>query len=309
MTPRSGSLIYRHRTSNQRRQVFAGNRKAFYDGAEAGTYVLQFKDQFSLSESDCPDLQGKGAINNRISELFLSRLNEIGLETHFIKRINMSEQLVKSCETIPLRLTVYNVAVDDLSERLGLDNPHLLSSPIIEFSYQSRDLKYPVVSQDHIEALNWADADEVEEMIMIARRVNDFLNGHFYALDLRLLNFSLEFGRVYDYLDESSLLIVDEISPDTCAILDLKTSERLDGRVFETVEPMKLVQNYQEIAKRLGLLEDGGPLDLRDPIIYTGEVQVTDGVIHEEDLTMKPLVQSSVLSFSERKIQNDREEN
>lgn len=302
MTIHSSSLIYRNGVSKQRRQVITGQTKTLYDGAEAGTYVLQFKDQIVTSENTALEVQGKGALNNRLSELFLSRLNEMGIETHFIKRLNMSEQLVKSAEIIPLRLTVHNIAVDRLAERLGLEDPYLLVQPIFEFSFKSRKLGYPIVSEDHIEVLEWATADEIEDMKHLAQRVNDFLNGHFYAVGLRLLNFSLEFGRVYDFYDDAQLLIVDEISPDTCSILDLKTGERLDGVVCQEdqEEGRSLSEKYQEVARRFGLLEEGGPLDLRDPVVYVGEVQVTDGVVKEEELVLEPVSQSSVLSFSQK---------
>ena len=296
------SLIYRNSVSKQRRQVITGNSKTLFEGTEAGTYVLQFKDQICPLFRPAYELTGKGAINNRLSELFLSRLNEMGIETHFIKRLNMSEQLVKSAEAIPLRLTVHNAAVDQLAQRLGLEEPHILAMPIMELSLKSRELNYPVISDQHIEAFQWAQTDEVEDMMVIAQRVNDFLSGQFYALGLRLLSFSLEFGRVYqgDFYDETRLVIIDEISPDTCAILDLKSGERLDGLCKENHEAQVIAECYQEVAKRFGILEEGGPIDLRDPIIFVGEVQSTDGEIEGSEITLTPLIDSSVLAFTQK---------
>lgn len=294
------SLIYRNSVSKQRRQVITGNSKTLFEGTEAGTYVLQFKDQICPLFRPAYELTGKGAINNRLSELFLSRLNEMGIETHFIKRLNMSEQLVKSAEAIPLRLTVHNAAVDQLAQRLGLEEPHILTMPIMELSLKSRELNYPVISDQHIETFQWAQSDEVEDMMVIAQRVNDFLSGQFYALGLRLLSFSLEFGRVYqgDFYDETRLVIIDEISPDTCAILDLKSGERLDGLCKENHEAQIIAECYQEIAKRFGILEEGGPIDLRDPIIFVGEIQSTNGEIEGSEVTLTPLIDSSVLTFT-----------
>lgn len=294
------SFIYRNSVSKQRRQVITGNSKTLFEGTEAGTYVLQFKDQVCPLFRSAYELSGKGSIANRLSELFMSRLNEMGIETHFIKRLNMSEQLVKAAEPIPLRVTVHNVAVDQFAQRLGIEDPHSLMRPIVELSWKSRDLNYPVVSEQHIESLQWARPDEVEDMIIIAQRVNDFLSGQFYALGLRLLNFSLEFGRVYEgeFFDDSQIVIIDEISPDTCAILDLNSGERLDGLCKGNHEKENIAKCYQEIARRFGILEEGGPIDLREPIVFIGEIQSSDDETKEAEITLTPLLDSSVLSFT-----------
>ncbi len=270
------SVIYRNSVSKQRRQVTAGTSKILFEGTEAGTYVLQFKDQVSPLALPAYDLSGKGAIMNRLSELFMSRLNEMSIETHFIKRLNMSEQLIKSAEVIPLRLTVHNAAVDQLAQRLGLDEPYVFNRPIMELSLKSRELNYPIISEQHVDALQWARPDEVDDMMIIAQRANDFLSGQFYALGLRLLNFTLEFGRCYqgEAYEDTRLIVIDEISPDTCAILDLKSGERLDGLCPENHEKGSLETSYKEIARRFGILEEGGPIDLRDPIIIIEEIQL-----------------------------------
>jgi phosphoribosylaminoimidazole-succinocarboxamide synthase len=272
------SLLSRSTLSSRRRKVISGTSKTLFEGMEAGTYVLQFRDQICPLFRPAYDLFGKGAINNRLSELFLSRLNEIGVSTHFIKRLNMSEQLVRATETLPFRVTVHNVAVDHLVERLGLEEHHVFSQPIIEFSHRSRDLSYPVVSDQHIVALQWAHADEVDDIMTIAQRVNDFLNGQFFALGLRLLNFTLEFGRSYeeDLYGDSPLMIIDEISPDTCAILDLRTGERLDGLCQSNHDRENLIGFYQEVARRFGILEDGGAIDLREPFIIIEELKIDE---------------------------------
>lgn len=294
------SLIYRSSVSKQRRQVITGNSKILFEGTEAGTYVLQFKDQMCPLFLPAYELSGKGSIANRLSELFMSRLNEIGIETHFIKRLNMSEQLVKTAEPIPLRVTIHNIAVDQFAQRLGIEDPHSLMRPVVELSFKSRDLNYPVVSEQHIESLQWARPDEVEDMILIAQRVNDFLNGQFYALGLRLLNFSLEFGRVYEgeFFDDSQIVIIDEISPDTCAILDLNSGERLDGLCKGNHEKGIIAKCYQEVARRFGILEEGGPIDLREPIVFIGEIQPSDDETKETEIMLTPLLDSSVLTFT-----------
>lgn len=263
------SLLSRHAASSRRRLVKDGTTKTLFENTDPGSYTLYFKDQISPAFRPAFNVLGKGAINNRLSELFMSRLNEMGIETHFIRRLNMSEQLVRSAEALPFRITVYNMAVDTLIDRLGLDETHMFPRPLIEFSQRSKNLNYPIVAAQHIESFEWAHPDEIDDIITIALRTNDFLNGHFFALGFRLLSFHLEFGRVYEgeMLEDSRLILIDEISPDNCAILDLQTGERFDGLHQDTLDKDDLSQRYQEVARRFGILEEGGPLDLRESIV------------------------------------------
>lgn len=263
------TLLSRQPASSRRRLIKDGTTKSLFENTDVGTYTLYFKDQLAPTSHPAINVLGKGAINNRLSELFMSRLSEMGVENHFIRRLNMSEQLVRAAEPLPFRVTVYNMATDSLVDRLGLDETQMFLRPLIEFSYRSRDLHYPVVASQHIESLDWAHLDEIEDMTTIALRVNDFLNGHFFALGFRLLSFHLEFGRVYEgeMLEDTRLILIDEISPDTCAILDLETGGRFDGLNQATLEVGDLSQRYQEVARRFGILEEGGPLDLRESIV------------------------------------------
>lgn len=280
------TLHTRNEPPSRRHRVIEGERKTLFDSNDSRNYCLYFKDLLPSQKQQTPAILGKGAICNRLSELFMSRLNELGIETHFVKRLNMSEQLVKASAPFPFRLMIHNVAVDHLAQRLGIQEQTVFSRPIIEFSSRCKELNYPVISGLHIEALEWAHADELDDIISIAHRVNDFLRGQFCALDLRLLNFTLEFGRLYseDPFEGSRLVLIDEISPDTCGILDLKSGDRLDGSFLSSdPAPQEIIQNYQEIARRFGILEEGGPIDLRETLIikeegyFEGVTSVTDG--------------------------------
>lgn len=262
------SFISRRRTSFRQQLITEGNTKNIFSNENQGTYTLYFKDRVSPPRGEGFCMLGKGAINNRLSELFMSRLTEMGIETHFIRRLNMSEQLIRAADPLPVRLTVYNMAIDQLANRLGLEDRYPFVRPLVEFTHRSRDLHYPVISPYHVEAFNWASPDEIDDMITIAHRVNDFLNGHFFATGFRLLSFHLEFGRVYhNEMEETRLVLIDEISPDTCSILDLASGDRFDGRSLETIDKAELQDRYQEVARRFGLLEAGGPLDLRTNLV------------------------------------------
>jgi phosphoribosylaminoimidazole-succinocarboxamide synthase len=258
------SLFSREKQAPRRRQVFQGSRKTLFDGPEPGTFVLQFKDDVSIVGMDPLVVEGKGAINNRVSALLMSRLNDLGINTHLIRRLNMREQLVCAAEIIPVRVSVHNVAVDHFAERLGLELNQFLPKPIVEFSYHSRDLGYPVISAQHIEALDWLRLDEIDEIVAISQRINDFLSGHFFAMGLRLLNFTLEFGRLYrgDYFEDSQIILIDELTQDTCSLMDVASGMRFD----HTMAEQEGAFIYQTVAERLGLLNETNPSDAK--VIY-----------------------------------------
>lgn len=253
------SLFVKEKQAPRRRQVFQGSSKTIFDGPEPGTYVLQFKDDVILPGQDVAVIDGKGAINNRVSSLLMSRLKEVGIPTHHLRRLNMREQLVCAAEVVPVRVTIHNVAADDFADRLGLDTGQSLPRPIFEFSYNNRDLNYPIVSPYHAEVLEWVRVDEIDDMTAICQRTNDFLSGQFLALGLKLLNFTVEFGRLYrgDFYEDSQLILIDEISQDTCSLLDLQTGQRLDRSVVGE----RGAEIYHLGAKRLGLLDETSPSD------------------------------------------------
>jgi phosphoribosylaminoimidazole-succinocarboxamide synthase len=199
-------------------------------------------------------VNGKGILNNRISELLLSRLNELGIDTHFIRSLNMREQLVRATEPLPFYVTIHNVATGSFAKRLGLEDGMILAKPIPEFSYRSKELGNPVIAAEHLTALGWSRFEEIDDIIMTSQRVNDFLNGQFLALNIRLLSFTLEFGKCYtsDLMD-SQLMISDEISPENCHLLDLTTGSRLDLTRMEDA-PSQAHEVYQDLARKLGVL-------------------------------------------------------
>lgn len=257
------------KTPPRRRQVHNGTNKILYEGTEPGTFVLYFKDDLVTQENTSLTIVGKGAINNRISELFMTRLGDIGITTHFIKRLNMREQLVQATEVLPFTVTMHNIATGEFSDRLGLDENYLLSKPILEFKYKSKDLGHPVVAAEHIVGLGWANEDELDQISALTQRMNDYLNGQFLALGFRLAQFTVEFGRLYmgDFFEDNQLMLVDELSPDTMTLIDLASGQGLEPGLPEETIP-DTVNFYQKIAQRLGILTNGGPLDLQDTVVY-----------------------------------------
>ena len=237
----------------RRRMIYEGKAKILYEGPEPGTLVQYFKDDTSAGDGAKKDvIEGKGVLNNRLSEYFMNGLNSIGVPTHFIRRLNMREQLVRSCEIIPLEVVVRNVAAGSISKRLGIDEGTPLPRPIIEFYYKDDALHDPMVSEEHITAFGWASQQDLDDIVALALRVNDFMSGTMLAVGIKLVDFKIEIGRIYDG-DYMRLLVADEISPDSCRLWDIATGQKLDKAVFRR-DLGSLSDAYSEVARRLGVL-------------------------------------------------------
>jgi phosphoribosylaminoimidazole-succinocarboxamide synthase len=249
---------------SRRRQIYEGSAKVLFEGPEPGTLVQYFKDDASAFHNQKRGIiTGKGVLNNRISEFLMLRIAEIGIPTHLVRRLNMREQLVREVEIIPLAVVVRNVAAGSLSQRLGIAEGTPLPRSIIEYYLKKPELGDPLVSEEHITAFGWASSRDLDEITQIALRVNDFLTGLFLGITIRLVDFRLEFGRLYGD-DETRIVIADEISPDNCRLWDARTNEKMDKDRFRQ-DLGQVEQGYQEVARRLGILPDSGAGDFPAP--------------------------------------------
>ena len=249
---------------SRRRRIYEGKAKVLFEGPEPGTLVQYFKDDATAFNNQKKGvITGKGVLNNRISEYLMTRLNEAGIPTHFLRRLNMREQLVREVEIIPLEVVVRNVAAGSLATRFGLSEGTPLPRSIVEFYYKNDALSDPLVSEEHITAFGWATPQEIDEILNLALRINDFLSGLFLGVGLRLVDFKIEFGRLWEG-DDMRIVLADEISPDSCRLWDLKTNEKLDKDRFRR-DLGNVEEAYQEVARRLGILPEGGPGDLKGP--------------------------------------------
>ena len=240
----------------RRKKIYEGKAKILYEGPERNTLVQYFKDDATaFNNKKKAVIEGKGVLNNRISEFILNQLNEIGIETHLIKRLNMREQLIKSCEIVPVEFVVRNIAAGTLANRLGMTEGTILRRHIIEYYYKNDDLNDPLVTEEHIEINNWASNMEIAHATETAFRINDFLIGLFRGVGIKLVDFKLEFGRIWKN-DDCKIILADEISPDTCRLWDLKDEKKLDKDRFRR-DLGGLVEAYTEVAKRLGIMPEG----------------------------------------------------
>src|SRR3954463_1182728 len=237
----------------RRRQLYEGKAKILFEGPEPGTLVQYFKDDATAFNAQKKGvITGKGVLNNRISEYLMLRLAEIGIPTHFVRRLNMREQLIREVEIIPLEVVVRNVAAGSLSKRLGLEEGTVLPRSIIEFYYKKDELDDPMVSEEHITAFGWATPQEIDDIMSLAIRVNDFLSGLFLGAGIQLVDFKIECGRLWEG-DMMRIVVADEISPDSCRLWDLQTKDKLDKDRFRR-DMGGLLEAYQEVARRLGIL-------------------------------------------------------
>ncbi|WP_227269600.1 phosphoribosylaminoimidazolesuccinocarboxamide synthase [Roseobacter weihaiensis] len=237
----------------RRKKIYEGKAKILYEGPEPGTIVQYFKDDATAFNAEKKAvIEGKGVLNNRLSEFFMTGLGQIGVPTHFIKRLNMREQLVRSVDIIPLEIIVRNYAAGTMAKRLGLEEGMQLPRPIVEYCYKDDSLGDPLVTEEHIAAFGWASQQDMDDILSLALRVNDFMSGLMLGVGIRLVDFKIEIGRVYDG-DFQRLVIADEISPDSCRFWDIETGQKLDKDVFRR-DLGSLADAYTEVAERLGVM-------------------------------------------------------
>ncbi|RMD60536.1 MAG: phosphoribosylaminoimidazolesuccinocarboxamide synthase [Alphaproteobacteria bacterium] len=248
----------------RRRRIYEGKAKVLFEGPQPGTIVQYFKDDATAFNNQKHGvITGKGVLNNRISEYLMVRLGEMGIPTHFVRRLNMREQLVREVEIIPIEVVVRNVAAGSISQRLGLEEGTPLPRPIIEYYLKDDKLGDPMVSEEHITAFGWATTQDLDDIVQLALRVNDFLSGLFLGVGLKLVDFKLEFGRLWED-DEMRIVVADEISPDSCRLWDVETNERLDKDRFRR-DLGNVEDAYREVARRLGVLPDNIPAEPARP--------------------------------------------
>ncbi len=250
----------------RRRQIYEGKAKVLFEGPEPGTIVQYFKDDATaFNNKKRGVITGKGVLNNRISEFLMVKLGEVGIPTHFVRRLNMREQLVREVEIIPVEVVVRNIAAGTFSKRFNIPEGQPLPRSIVEYAYKADEIDDPLVTEEHITAFGWATPQDLDDIMSLTLRVNDFLTGLFLGIGIRLVDFRLEFGRLYQN-DEMRIVVADEISPDSCRLWDAKTGEKMDKDRFRR-DLGQVEEAYQEVARRLGILPESGPRDLKGPEI------------------------------------------
>ncbi len=237
------------------KKLYEGKAKIIYATSDKNLVIQYFKDDATaFNNQKKSTIEGKGVLNNRISEHILSNLNQIGIKNHLVKRLNMREQLVKFVDIIPIEFIVRNIATGSLTKRLGIEDGTVLEYPLIEYCLKNDKLGDPNISREHILAFNWLKAIQLELIDENLKRINDFLLGLFRGVGIKLVDFKVEFGFNYEN-GKNNIILADEISPDTCRLWDSITDKKLDKDRFRK-DLGDLIPAYTEVAKRLGILHE-----------------------------------------------------
>ena len=235
------------------KKLYEGKAKIIFASAEKNLVIQHFKDDATAYNNQKKDtIEGKGILNNRISEHILSSLKDIGVENHLIKRLNMREQLIDLVDIIPIEFVLRNIATGSITKRLGIEDGTVLNETLIEFCYKNDALGDPLVAREHIYAFGWASEFELDWITKQCFRINDFLQGMFKSIGIKLVDFKLEFGK---RKSDGKIILADEISPDTCRLWDANTDKKLDKDRFRK-DLGNIVEAYQEVARRLGILHE-----------------------------------------------------
>ena len=229
--------------------IYEGKAKTlfFYDDDKIIQYFKDDATAFNKKKHEI--INEKGILNNLISEFIFKYLSENGVENHFIERLNDREQLVKKVDIIPVEVIIRNIATGTLTKRLGIQEGLKLKKPLIEFTLKSDELDDPIISEEHIDVLEYAEKDEIKDIKEQALLINKLLLQLFSSINIQLVDFKVEFGRL---TIDKTVILADEISPDSCRLWDKSSSEKLDKDRFRK-NLGGLIDAYKEVATRLGI--------------------------------------------------------
>ncbi len=235
------------------KKLYEGKAKIIFASTDKNLVIQHFKDDATaFNNQKKANIEGKGILNNRISEHILSALKDANIENHLIKRLNMREQLIDLVEIIPIEFIVRNIVTGSLTKRLNIEDGTKLNRPLIEFCYKNDGLGDPLVAKEHIYAFEWASEKEIDYITEQCMRINDFLLGMFKGIGIKLVDFKIEFGK---RKSDGKIILADEISPDTCRLWDAETDKKLDKDRFRK-DLGEIIEGYQEVARRLGILHE-----------------------------------------------------
>ena len=242
---------------NKGKKLYEGKAKIIYDTSEKGLVIQHFKDDATAFNAlKKANIEGKGVLNNRISEYLFNSLSQCGIKTHLVKRLNMREQLIRKVEILPIEFIVRNVAAGSLTKRLGISEGTILEEPLLEYYLKNDELSDPIITKEHIHSFEWATKTEIKIIDKMSLRINDLLQGFFRGVGIKLVDFKIEYGRIWNENKEiNEIILADEISPDTCRLWDLKTEKKLDKDRFRK-DLGNIIEAYQEVARRLGIMPE-----------------------------------------------------
>ena len=235
------------------KKLYEGKAKILYKGPKANTLIVYFKDDATaFNNKKRSVIKEKGVLNNKMSELIMKELAAGGVDNHFIKRISDREQLIKKVRIFPLEVIIRNIAAGSICKRLGLKQGMRLKKPLIEFFYKCDELDDPLITREHIEMFGWASEKDMKKITALTFKVNNIMSKLFRSINLKLVDFKIEFGK-YQNGKKYTIILADEVSPDSCRLWDFKTNKSLDKDRFRK-NLGKIKEAYEEVAERLGVI-------------------------------------------------------
>ncbi len=231
-------------------KIYEGKAKVLYTTSDENLLIQYFKDDATAFNAlKKAVIEGKGVLNNFISEFIMLELAKAGIPTHFVKRLSDREQLVKKAKIIPLEVIIRNIAAGSMAKRLGIEEGVLLSNPVFEICYKDDSLQDPIINDDHaIHVLKVVTKEQLDQIKKYSLEINQFLKKTFASINIKLVDFKIEFG----FDASGNIILADEISPDSCRLWDSSTSEKLDKDRFRR-DLGGLVEAYSDVASRLGI--------------------------------------------------------
>lgn len=231
----------------KKEQMYEGKAKKVYATNQEGIVIVDYKDDATAFNGEKKGtIVGKGVINNKMSNYIMKQLEAAGVPTHLVEELSDRETAVKKVSIVPLEVIVRNVAAGSFSKRMGVEEGKALLRPIIEFSYKCDELNDPFINDDYALALGLATEEEIKTINAYTAKVNEVLKEFFLKIGIRLIDFKIEFGRLAD----GTIILADEISPDTCRLWDVKTNEKLDKDRFRR-DMGGTEEAYQEVMHRI----------------------------------------------------------
>ena len=228
-------------------QLYEGKAKKVFATDNPDLYIVDYKDDATAFNGlKKGTISGKGVINNKMSNIMFALLEKHGVKTHFVKQLSDRETLVKAVKIVPLEIIIRNVAAGSFSKRYGVEEGRELKNPTLEFSLKNDELNDPLINDYHITALDIVTEKELDEIKKLAFKVNDVMKEFFAGLGVKLIDFKIEAGKLKD----GTIVLADEISPDTCRFWDAKTNEKLDKDRFRR-DLGGVEEAYQEIFSRI----------------------------------------------------------
>ncbi len=232
-------------------KLYTGTSKTLYKTEEHNSLLLSFDDRLIIKGNKSIIIAGKGAINNSISAFIMEKLGLIGIDNHFIKKNNMYQQLVRFVNVFPFKIYISTIAGGRYVKDFAIEDGFVFDTPMIDYRIKNSKINYPVINESQIISFGWVSHEEMRLLKNQAMRIHDFVSGLFMGIDIRLIEIQLEFGRLFNE-EDLIIMLVDEISPDTCKLWDVHTNEKLCYEIAKD-NPDNVILVYQEVLKRLRL--------------------------------------------------------